>query len=66
MGTLCYTCPGSTSGESVKERSVAHPFLTATVIALLSLPLVLLDCREYEIRWRLLVRQYAGQYTGPG
>src|SRR5262245_21902310 len=47
--TLCYTFPGNTSGESVQERSVAHPFLTATVIALLSLPLVLLEYLPFPV-----------------
>jgi len=48
---LCSPPFGSTSGESVKEWSFAHPFLTATIIALLSLPFVLLG---FSVRLRLV------------
>src|SRR5215831_12869731 len=44
--TLCSTPLSSTSSEFVKEWNFDHSFLTATVIALLSLLLVLLGFRS--------------------
>ena len=58
---LCSTPLGSTSGKSVKEWSFDNPFLTATVIALLSLRLVLLikDCEEMSRKPLLSTQQVA-------
>src|SRR5215813_583686 len=52
---LCSTLLGSTSGESIKSGVSIIPSLSATVVALLSLLLVLLDFRDSRISWCRLV-----------